>query len=151
MAVIECAPGEIGMRLRMHEQETQAKLKAAVLESAFLGAEVVAQAAPKDMGILKQSVHVERLADGGAEVVVDAPHAGAIENGTRPHTPPLAPLLAWASRHFDPKDAERVARAVQMQIANYGTGPRFFVKGSLPKMVKLLDAVVARAVASGNP
>ena len=32
---------------------------------------------------------------GQSSVVADAPHAAAVEVGSRPHTPPLAPLIAW--------------------------------------------------------
>lgn len=41
-------------------------------------------------GELRESVHVE-----GARIVVDAPHAAAVNNGSRPHMPPLAPLIEW--------------------------------------------------------
>ena len=45
---------------------------------------------PVAHGELRESVHAE-----GATVVVDAPHAAAVNNGSRPHMPPLAPLIAW--------------------------------------------------------
>lgn len=50
-----------------------------------------------DTGGLKRSTRVDRKPT-GAEVTVDAPHAAAIEHGTRPHWPPLAPLVRWVIR-----------------------------------------------------
>ncbi|MGH7297810.1 MAG: hypothetical protein ACRELB_22920, partial [Polyangiaceae bacterium] len=45
-------------------------------------------------GELREAVHAEERAQGAA-IVVDAPHAAPVETGSRPHTPPLAPLVAW--------------------------------------------------------
>lgn len=69
-----------------------------MLEAAHLGAEIIADVAPVDVGSLKSSVHVEAT-DRGARIVIDAPHAGITELGSRPHMPPLAPLIDWVRRH----------------------------------------------------
>ena len=45
---------------------------------------------PVAFGELRSSVHVE-----GTLVVVDAPHAAAVERGSRPHWMPLQPLIEW--------------------------------------------------------
>lgn len=50
-----------------------------------------------DTGELRSSVDAT-FVDDGAIVTVDAPHAGIIEYGTRPFTPPLAPLVEWVKR-----------------------------------------------------
>lgn len=39
---------------------------------------------------LRDSVHVV-----GSKVIVDAPHAAAVERGSRPHWPPFEPILKW--------------------------------------------------------
>jgi len=49
---------------------------------------------PIAFGELRKSGHVETTA-ASAKIVFDAPHAAAVENGSRPHCPPLAPLLRW--------------------------------------------------------
>lgn len=49
---------------------------------------------PKAFGELGDSIHIERTAT-GAMVVVDAPHASAVENGSRPHVVPIEALLKW--------------------------------------------------------
>lgn len=50
-----------------------------------------------DTGELRSSVDTT-FVDDGAIVTVDAPHAGILEYGTRPFTPPLAPLVEWVKR-----------------------------------------------------
>lgn len=52
---------------------------------------------PRAFGELADSLHVVDGAKGNSDVTCDAPHAAAVENGSRPHTPPLAPLIAWVT------------------------------------------------------
>lgn len=67
-------------------------------EAALLGAEIIAGQAPVDMGPLKASPHVE-VTEHGARIRIDAPHAGIVELGSRPHRPPIGPLIEWVRRH----------------------------------------------------
>jgi hypothetical protein len=55
---------------------------------------VVKRRVPVAFGDLRESVQPESRAHGAA-IVVDAPHAAPVETGSRPHMPPLAPLVAW--------------------------------------------------------
>lgn len=53
---------------------------------------------PVAFGELRKSVHAERgkaKAKTAARVVADAPHAAPVETGSRPHWPPLEPLVRW--------------------------------------------------------
>lgn len=50
-----------------------------------------------DRGTLRRSVGVDNHPD-GALLSVDAPYAAAMEYGTRPFFPPLAPLEEWVQR-----------------------------------------------------
>lgn len=65
--------------------------------AAIDGAHVVAKNAPVAFEGLRASVHADltEMLAGKTRIVVDAPWAGAVEKGSRPHTPPLAPLIAW--------------------------------------------------------
>lgn len=45
---------------------------------------------PVAFGELRASAHLE-----GTRVVVDGPHAAAVERGSRPHWMPLEPLVRW--------------------------------------------------------
>lgn len=51
---------------------------------------------PKAFGELRDDAHVVDTTD-GANIVCDAPYAAAVEVGSRPHTPPLGPLIAWVT------------------------------------------------------
>lgn len=97
---------------------------------------------PVDTGELRQSVSYDRLPDGAA-VSVDAPHAPFMEHGTRPHTPPLGPLLEWASRKgFE--DPAAVARAVQRKIAARGIEPRHFFSRSMQRARAIIFEEIRR-------
>jgi hypothetical protein len=63
-------------------------------DAAKAGVSVVKRRVPVAFGDLRESVKPEERVDGAA-IVVDAPHAAPVETGSRPHTPPLAPLVAW--------------------------------------------------------
>ena len=62
-------------------------------------------------------------------MVADAPHAPYLEMGTRPHRPPLQPLIEWAQRKFgvEEDEAKRIAWAVASKIAKVGTEPRLYM------------------------
>jgi hypothetical protein len=55
---------------------------------------IVREKVPKAFGELIDSASALDT-EFGAQVIFDAPHAGAVENGSRPHTPPIGPLIAW--------------------------------------------------------
>lgn len=98
-----------------------------------------------DTGELRRSVETEFDED-GATVAVTAPHAVFMEYGTRPFTPPLAPLVAWVERKgmANGPDAIRVARAIQRKIAREGIAPRnFFAKAWERMLAKLQGSVIA--------
>lgn len=85
---------ELGALLGRHTREREQRLRAAAVATAKQGAIVVRRRVPVAFGELRESVHVEARA-AGAATVVDAPHAVDVETGSRPHMPPLAPLVAW--------------------------------------------------------
>lgn len=51
------------------------------------------------------------------------PHALPVELGTKPHFPPLAPLINWAEQklHLYGEEAEAAARGIQRKIGRYGS------------------------------
>ncbi len=85
---------ELAALLARHTRERQRRLQAAAVVAARQGTIVVKRRVPVAFGELRESVHAEERTRGAA-VVVDAPHAAPVETGSRPHTPPLAPLVAW--------------------------------------------------------
>ncbi len=71
------------------------RVRRAVVKAAKITAETVRRdIAPKAFGELAESIHFGEALN-GAYVIADAPHAEAVEVGSRPHTPPLAPIIAW--------------------------------------------------------
>lgn len=56
---------------------------------------VASERIPVAFGELRESLHVVDVGPGNSEVVADAPHAAAIEVGSKPHMPPLEPLVRW--------------------------------------------------------
>lgn len=139
----------------------------AILATAHFGAELVAQSAPVDRGAVKGSAHVE---DGETvRIVFDAPHTGIVELGSRPHVPPLGPLIAWVKRHraafgiagkgtarnkatgrFEASaEVVGIARAIQAKIAREGTKPTYFIRRSIPAITDQLKRELVRAAAEG--
>ncbi len=66
----------------------------AARETAGLGRLVVIRTMPIAFGELFDGLIFEDIPDGG-RLSSTAPHSAAVEEGSRPHTPPLAPILAW--------------------------------------------------------
>lgn len=95
---------------------------------------IIKAATPEAFGELRNSVHPE-----GKEVVVDAPYAVAVEVGSLPHVAPLPPILAWAAQVGMDRDG---AVATWKKIAREGTRPRWFVRGSIPKIMQATGASV---------
>jgi len=85
---------ELAALLVRHQREREARVRTAIASSARTGVGIVKRRVPVAYGELREAVHAEQRA-AGAAVVVDAPHAAPVETGSRPHTPPLAPLVAW--------------------------------------------------------
>lgn len=134
---------EFARKFREIEMRRPAAVERGIVSAALLGAELLAARAPKDLGILKRSARAVPQSP-GAYIVLDAPHAGIVERGARPHWAPIGPLLAWAKRHTGPADAYRLAKAVQAKIARVGQRPTYFVRRSLPELRKILKAEVER-------
>jgi hypothetical protein len=82
--------------IRRDFRARQTRVKGAVRKAARQTRNYVArETVPRAFAELAGSIHVEDGKPGFSKVIADAPHAGAVENGSRPHRPPLEPLLAW--------------------------------------------------------
>jgi hypothetical protein len=95
-------------------------------------------------GQLRQSVK-RAPTKNGAQVYVDAPHFPFIEFGTRPHMPPLEPLIVWAARKFgvDGDEARAIAWAVAQKIARSGTEPRYVFAKAMVRMHGIVNSEIA--------
>lgn len=148
--------------------ELRRRVVLAVHETAGTGAMVVRANAPRAFGELSDGIVGQSRGDQGARIRSTAPHSAAVEVGSRPHMPPVGPLIAWVklrgmqglekgskgapkavarmirgqgSRIAVPVDAaEQVAWAIAFAIKKRGTKPTWFMKRSLPEIRGILGA-----------
>lgn len=69
-------------------------VRAAIRRAAKRGVDICQAAAPAAFEELRKSIHAIPT-DDGALIRADAPHAAAVEHGSRPHMPPVEPLVRW--------------------------------------------------------
>lgn len=91
----------------------------------------VQERTPTAHGTLRASIigDVRRVPGIGVEGIVGTPlaYAPAVEEGTRPHMPPVEPLAAWARQKLgvSGREATRAAWAIARKIARVGTEGAF--------------------------
>lgn len=86
---------ELAILLPKHQKERQARLTKALRATARRGVGVVKKNVPVAFGELREATEARALSNGGAQIATEAPHAGAIELGSRPHWVPLDALVKW--------------------------------------------------------
>lgn len=146
--VYEISEADFVRRFAEIEAERPEAVKRGIASAILLNAEIVARSAPKDTGDLKKSVHGVIVSPGGY-VVVDAPHAAMVENGSRPHFVPVKALIPWCIRHSSQVEGVRFAYALQRKIAREGTKPTWFVRKTLPMQRRILKAEVEHELQKG--
>lgn len=83
--------------------------------------------APTATGLLRGSIFGEaRATESGSLGVVGSPlqHAEYVELGTRPHFPPIEPLMDWVAVKFGISDEQQqrsIATAIAWKIFHHGT------------------------------
>ncbi len=148
---IVCKPGEFSRIFVAREARRLTGVRRAVVLAAGRGVEVVRDNEPVDLANMRKATEVwpgERPSE-VARIVVDAPYAAAQEVGTRPFTPPIAPLVAWASRHgaADNDEAWAMAYGIQKAIATRGIRATWFASKSMPVLVDLIVREIAAELA----
>lgn len=88
-----------------------------------------------DTGKLKKSIK-HNLKRTSGEVVVDSKYGAAIEFGTRPHFPPVAPLEAWAKRKLG---RSGLGFVVARKIAQKGTKAQPFFNPAINDSIIFLE------------
>lgn len=150
------SPDQLGAWLRDHNQKVEQALVRATRGAALRSERTLVEATPADTGEARRGWRVEFHPD-GAEIVNDAPHMLVLEYGSRPHRPPLLPILRWVMRvAFDgqaidsvedaPKEAVQMARAIVEQIAKEGTEPHRIVRGNSKELVRILKTTIKREI-----
>ena len=87
----------------------------AVFASARSGAELARALVPVDSGALRASVSVEAIGPLAAAVTAAAPHAAAVEFGTRNTAP--QPYLLPMARQVQPEFVQAMAEAIREVLA----------------------------------
>jgi hypothetical protein len=148
---------EYGALLRMGSEARGASVRKALHTAALIGEVIVSSKTPVDRGQAKNAWAVVPTAL-GADLFNDAPHIGILELGSRPHRPPLWPILEWVVRKFGTgrksitsfSDAEPhligIAMAIVQKIEEEGTKPHFMVRDSLPKLTEIAKREVEKAL-----
>ena len=93
----------LGRRLPRDMLARERRIARAVSKTATAGAAIVRRRVPVAFSELRDSVHATDSGGaiggsrhaGDSRIVADAPHAAAVENGSRPHWVPLEPLIKW--------------------------------------------------------
>jgi hypothetical protein len=131
----------IGAAMRQIKIDIRAKerkLHAAVKKAARSTRNVLIRSVPKAFGELAAGIHVVDEAPGTSSVVSSAPHAAAVEFGSRPHMPPVAPIIAWVKQRGMQgltehgrirqaktlREADQSARAIAQALKTWNVGSR---------------------------
>ena len=106
-----------------------------------------------DRGILKNSIRVERTPD-GATANIDAPHAGVIELGARPHgvSPEGRQAIAeWCMRKLgvDEPTAKSITWAICERLRTEGQEPTYLMRDSMPAAQKYFAQELVRILNRG--
>lgn len=130
---------ELGAFTEEHLQDLR---KATALGAARSIPDLVA-ASPVDTGLYAASWDFS-VDERAAVIGNTAPHAPIIEDGARPFTPPIGPLLAWAKRVLrDPsqppqysEEVRRLAYGTQKKIQAVGMRPRKILENMIPTILE---------------
>jgi len=152
MPTITIKPEQLADALRREAEHVQAAIPLASMAAARRLAAHLADEIDRrgitDRGILKNSIRAEKTPD-GATATIDAPHAGIIELGARPHPigKAVRDLIAeWAMRKLgvDKEAADRIAWGVGQKLEAEGQKPTYVVRDSMPAAQKFFAEELVR-------
>jgi hypothetical protein len=170
---------ELGPALRKHQAAVASAINKGVIAGARAGRAVLVKATPTDQGQLRNSWKVSRARASGqafadVELINEAPHAGIVERGARPHKVSAAgwaAIYAWVVRHrkafgFKTKSGRAKAHkptrgdvrtrtdidpalasitwAIVKHIEKYGQKPTYFVRNQVDPITLLTQGEVER-------
>lgn len=157
MSLIRCTPNGLAVAFKTRGKATRSAIVKGLQHAAIAGKVIVIRRTPVDEGLMKASWAVI-MQPWGAQLVSNAPHAGIVEGGSRPHWPNQAAIREWVVRHRKGfgikkgrgKKAKEAAEAeidqitflICRKIARFGTRPRWVVRGALPKLSRLAKRAV---------
>lgn len=103
---IRCKIGQLPGLINRRMQRLEGRVRRAMARTADDGVEIIRLRTPKAFGELAASVHavdadhavakyVPQTEGHTPKIVLDAPHAAAVEIGSKPHMPDMEALIAW--------------------------------------------------------
>ncbi|MBF0165188.1 MAG: HK97 gp10 family phage protein [Magnetococcales bacterium] len=142
------------------------EVRLAVLEAEMLLVREAADRTPTATGLLRASIApaMPEVLEGGTvagAVVTDKEHRGGIvigvgaplsyavpvELGTRPHLPPLQPLIDWVQLKLgirNPEEQEQVARKIRWKIRHRGTAGAHMFRQALEATMPQIREIFAK-------
>lgn len=145
MAVVKILEEYLAADVEKRMRETLLQTKKAVSVGMHKGRTLLAGKTPVDRGQMRNAWEITK-----DEIVDEAPHAGIIEGGARPHnvnSEGREALVEWAQRKFgiDEKDAQAVAQGVINKLKKKGQKGKFIARDSLTELRKMVvDEVETR-------
>jgi len=121
--------------------KTKQLVEEGLLSGAKKSLRILVKNTPEDTGELSKSWKVHKAMN-GVTIENDAPYAGVVEEGARPHgvnAEGIRSLTAWAGRTFpgaSPEAIKSIVWGVVRKLKEEGQEPTFFVKNSLEAVVK---------------
>jgi hypothetical protein len=95
-------PGRLGAFIKGSVNKNADAVRRGIRNGMLRGISVLKKNTPVDQGIMKNAWKLVGVVGtkGLMAILNDAPHAGIVERGARPHMPPLEPILEWVKRHL---------------------------------------------------
>lgn len=173
MSVVRTTPAKVGALLRRRAKAHKRSVYRGVLAAAHRGKTMIGHHTPSDLGQLSLSWDVREgdpKSNLLAELLNDAPHAGIVEMGARPHKVSAEgwhAIYQWVERHFDERDEDgdvdvygndpvvsRITWAIVKKIGREGQKPTYFVRDKLPALhqitVKEINHQLAKLAKKGR-
>lgn len=156
-------PQDLARELGARGTQTRKATRAGVRLAAERGRGILAQATPVDTGAMKARWRVSK--GGTVTIVNDAPYAGVVEAGARPHGVSIEgrhAIKLWFMRKVGLPEKEAAIRteAFCQRLMAHGWVGKFFVRNSLDQLnaevAKTIEHVLAEAgrkmaAGAGNP
>lgn len=136
------------------------ELTAQVLERRLMEAQLLAYreivertpvGASGGAGGLRNSIQPSAVSRAGqrltATIGTTLVYAAPVETGSKPHMPPIAPLVDWVEARLDLKgdEAESVARRIAWKIKRHGTKGKFMFRDGLAATKDQIERIFAGA------
>lgn len=147
----------LNAELKARQRKTTEMLSRGIRRSVMRSVTLLQRITPVDRGMMKNAWRSR----GGApsksgvaqfEIVNDAPYAGIVERGARPHNvnrEGIEAITLWVTRHFpgaESKEIQKIVWAIVYKLKTKGQKPTFFVRDSLDQLNAILKENVEKYI-----